>query len=173
MSTESSDIRLWLVEFLHWLEHHNAWWYRLIDMFSVLRIPHGKPVPDDYTRGCDFIEQAAKLWQELHLPSTPKWHALLTHAIDQMESFGSFKDMMEDFIEQSHQLGDRADIQLEHIKEFEKKAAVQASNESTSQMHSILEVQSAIAQKLKRKQMRDVSLAEGCQMQFKAERDNT
>ena len=56
-------------------------------VFSVLCIPHGKPVPDDYKRGQDFTKQAAKLWDELHLPSTPKQHVLLDHALDQMESF--------------------------------------------------------------------------------------
>ena len=113
-------------------------------VFSVLCIPHGKPAPDDYKRGQDFTKQAAMLWDELHLPLTPKQHVLLDHALDQMESFGGFGDMMEDFIEQSHQLGDRAEYWLAHIKDFEKKAAVQAANESISQMHSVLEVQDAV-----------------------------
>ena len=75
--------------------------------FSVLRIPSGQQNENDFTKLNTSIEQTEKIWKELGLSYTPKFHALLHHALSQMRMFNGFGDMLEDEVEKSHQYGNR------------------------------------------------------------------
>ena len=44
-----------------------------------------------------------KLWREMGLKITPKAHILFMHTIKQVERFGGITDLVEDFVEKSHQ----------------------------------------------------------------------
>ena len=48
-------------------------------------------------------------WRELVISITLKFHILTRHTIEQVRQFGGIADLEEDFIEKSHQLGNKLD----------------------------------------------------------------
>ena len=55
------------------------------------------------------IHVLEKQWNELDLSQPPKLHILLKHTIAQVHLFGGIADLVEDFVEKSHQLGKKLD----------------------------------------------------------------
>lgn len=49
-------------------------------------------------------------WRALGLSVTPKLHGLECHVVPQMRSFGGMKELLEYWVEQEHQIGNRKDI---------------------------------------------------------------
>ena len=91
--------------------------------FSILRMPFGTPKEEHFT----MLEEAAlvqieKLWNELGISHTPKVHALMRHALDQMKRVGGFGDMLEDHVEKSHQDMDKFHQRVATLRSFVRDA---------------------------------------------------
>ena len=56
----------------------------------------------DYERTETFIAQMPKLWNMLGLSTTPKFHNLLDHVLEQMKDLNGFGDKLEDNVECLH-----------------------------------------------------------------------
>ena len=78
-------------------------------LFSLLRQPD--PTNEEITKMEKGMRVLEQLWNDLELSYPPKYHVLLDHTIDQVRLFGGIADLVEDFIEKSHQLGHK----LSHI----------------------------------------------------------
>jgi hypothetical protein len=83
------------------------------------------------TREAVTIGLAEKLWKELGLSYTPKFHAFITHARPQMKRLPGFGGMLEDHVERSHQYGDKHDHQVARLKSPEMRAASYSHYEKT------------------------------------------
>jgi hypothetical protein len=100
-------------------------------VFSKLRMPHGTPVENDYEVLETAIGQAAKLWEELDLNYTPKFHLLHVHALPFMRQHKGFGEMLEDDLEKSHQDMDRIHRRLAGLGSCSKRADAISRREST------------------------------------------
>jgi len=56
------------------------------------------------------IDVAMAQWRDLKLSVTPKLHGLECHVVAQMILFGGIKDLLEYWVEQEHQIGNRKDV---------------------------------------------------------------
>jgi hypothetical protein len=70
--------------------------------FSILRMPSGAPKEEHFTMLKEAFGEVEKLWNELGLSYTPKFHALMRHALEQMRRIGGCGEMLEDRVEKSH-----------------------------------------------------------------------
>jgi hypothetical protein len=70
---------------------------------SKLRMKHGEPQPQDYNILQQAMDNLYYLWSKANLNYTPKIHACLKHAINQMKRFNGIGDMLEDDVEHIHQ----------------------------------------------------------------------
>ena len=62
------------------------------------------------------IKGLEQVWTELDLSITPKMHILLKHTVDQVEWFGGIADKVEDFVEKSHQFGNKLNYLVARMK---------------------------------------------------------
>ena len=76
-------------------------------VFSSLRILDPTAIEIEETKKANFVLE--NIWRNLNLSITPKAHILFVHAIDQFETLGGIAELVEDFIEKSHQEGKRLD----------------------------------------------------------------
>lgn len=67
--------------------------------FSILRKPYSTPTEADYAKLNILLSQVDKLWKQLDLSYTPKYHALKSHALPQMKKIGGLGDMLADSLE--------------------------------------------------------------------------
>ena len=76
-------------------------------VFSNLRIlaPSEEEVCDT-EKAIKVLEQ---IWKDLELHVTPKAHILFDHTVEQIRFFEGISDLVEDFIERSHQMGKKLD----------------------------------------------------------------
>ena len=89
--------------------------FEWMDMvFSKLRILD--PTENEIEEMKRSISALEKLWMQLDLSITPKFHILTTHIIEQIIRFGGIADKVEDFIEKSHQIGKKLDKLVARIK---------------------------------------------------------
>ena len=70
-------------------------------------MPHGTPTDEDFTNLDEAIKEATKLWKELNLNYTPKFHLLHRHTIPLMMEYIGFGEMFKDNLEKSHQYMDQ------------------------------------------------------------------
>jgi len=115
-------------------------------VFGILKLGWGKVCAEDGDKAREYLKTALKLWKELSLSHTPKWHCLLEHAIDQMVACGGFGDMLEDFVELYHQLGNRDEIRLAGLKSEPQKAASMAAWESVHNSKQVKAAKEVIGQ---------------------------
>ena len=76
-------------------------------VFSKLRILD--PTMEEINEMTVGIKGLETLWIELDLSMTPKMHILCNHTIKQVKRFGGIADKVEDFVEKSHQVGNKLD----------------------------------------------------------------
>ena len=76
-------------------------------IFSLLLLC--SPTEEEIDKAEHCIRQLEQKWNELELSHMPKFHILLDHTIDQVCLFGGIADLVEDFIEKSHQISKRLD----------------------------------------------------------------
>ena len=76
-------------------------------VFTNLRIL--APSDKDIEETKKSIEVLKMLWTNLDINITPKAHILFVHTLDQYKRFGGIADMVEDFVEKSHQTGKKLD----------------------------------------------------------------
>jgi hypothetical protein len=86
-------------------------------IFSMARRKSGFFSTEDNLTLQTYVRQGMKLWREMDLSmEAPKVHAIQDHLCDQMLKFGGIGDLMEDFVEQSHQDGIRDDRRTRTLK---------------------------------------------------------
>ena len=90
--------------------------------FSILRLIHGTVTQSDYDRLERVIKAVDKIWTELGLSKTPKYHASMHHAMPQSKWFGGYGCMLEDIVEKSHQDGDKFNRRVVTLRSMELRA---------------------------------------------------
>jgi hypothetical protein len=79
---------------------------------SKLRMKHGEPQPQDYNILQQAMDNLYYLWSKANLNYTPKIHARLKHAINQMKRFNGIGDMLENDVEHIHQRQPKLNLEL-------------------------------------------------------------
>ena len=74
-------------------------------VFALLRLVD--PTEEEMSNMEKIIDQLRMQWKKLELHETPKFHILTTHTLMQVRLFGGISDLAEDFVEKSHQIGNR------------------------------------------------------------------
>jgi hypothetical protein len=74
--------------------------------FSILRMNYGAVKRADYERLERTIKAVDKIWTELGLSKTAKYHAWMHHAMSRSARVGGYGCMFEDTVEKSHQDGE-------------------------------------------------------------------
>jgi hypothetical protein len=74
-------------------------------------MPYGTTKEEDFTNLQEALDHVKRLWTiDLGLSYTPKFHALITHALRLlMMRIGGFGCILEDHVEKSHQEGEKHD----------------------------------------------------------------
>ena len=92
------------------------------------------------------IDTAMAQWRVLGLSVTPKLHGLECHVVPQMRSFGGIKDVLEYWVEQEHQIGNRKDIDW-MSQSFASQAKLRARHEVSSRNQSTIVAKQAVKKK--------------------------
>ena len=90
--------------------------------FSALRTEN--PTCQDVDKAREFVTKTMERWRSIGLSVTPKAHVFEDHAVEKMNDyldFGGLFDMLEDFVELSHQEGARLQHQFRSMPNFEQK----------------------------------------------------
>jgi hypothetical protein len=140
-------------------------------VFSKLRTPHGKVQDSDYVFLENSLAEVDKLWKVLNLPQTPKYHALMSHALIQFKTIGGFGDMLEDELEKSHQEALRFRSRVSRLRSMAARANAFSASEK---VRNNPEVQQAIIdandQTARKRKAGEVTLQEKRQHEKKTER---
>jgi hypothetical protein len=120
-------------------------------VFSILRMKHGTPKEEDYTKLEAAIKQAAKLWEELDMSCTPKFHLILVHALSLMRKHNGFGDMLEDDLEKSHQDMDRIHRRLAGLGSCAKRSEAISRKMKTQSTPAVVAITDDVNQGSKRK----------------------
>jgi hypothetical protein len=83
---------------------------------SKLRIKHGELKPQDILLLRRARESLNYLWSEAGMSFTPKIHGVLAHAAEQAERLGGIGDLLEDDLEQLHQISKKITDRTSRIK---------------------------------------------------------
>jgi hypothetical protein len=100
--------------------------------FSILRMPFGTPKEEQFTMLEEALVQIKKLWNELGLSHTPKYHVLLRHALEQMRRIDGLGEMLEDHVEKSHQGMDKFHQRVATLRNYEMRAKCYSHHEKTA-----------------------------------------
>jgi hypothetical protein len=100
-------------------------------VFSTLRKPYGELNRNDEDKLRGAIDNVEKLWKEIGLPETPKYHGLTAHAIQQAIVVGGFGDMLEDELEKSHQDALRFRSRVSRLRSLNARACSYSLSEKT------------------------------------------
>ncbi len=73
-------------------------------VLSLARTPVGLLTPETEEKAAQSLSTAMKLWRELDLPNTQKFHVLEDHFLSQLYRYKGLGDYSEDFTEQAHQI---------------------------------------------------------------------
>ena len=98
------------------------------------------------------IKVLEKLWCEMDLVITPKVHILFIHAMVQVHHFGGIADLVEDFIEKSHQIGKKLDHLVARMSSqgFRKHELVKIRRQWLSSDPAVLQQLATVQQSRKR-----------------------
>jgi hypothetical protein len=99
--------------------------------FSFLRMPYGTP-KEDFANLQVAVDHVKRLWIDLGLSYTPKFHAIVTHALRQMRRIGGLGCMLEDHVEKSHQEGEKHDQTVARLPSAEARTASFSHREKTA-----------------------------------------
>jgi hypothetical protein len=104
--------------------------FNLLDgVFSKLRTVNGKFQDGDFDFMKESLIEVDKLWKELDLSQTPKYHALIVHAIFQAMRTNGFGDMLEDELEKSHQEALRFRARVARLQSMNARANAFSASE--------------------------------------------
>jgi hypothetical protein len=107
-------------------------------VFSKLRTPHGKIKSEtDFVFLSESLGEIDKIWKELGLPQTPKYHALMIHAIVQYMATGGFGDMLEDELEKMHQEALRFRSRVARLRSMAARANAFSASEKVRNNPSV------------------------------------
>jgi hypothetical protein len=141
--------------------------------FSILRMPYGTPGEKHFTMLKEALDEIEKLWNRLGLSHTPKFHALMRHALEQMRIIGGFGEMLEDHVEKSHQDMDKFHQRVATLRSFEMRAKSYSHHEKTANDPKVLAAGREAIDKTSRKRKAGPSLAVGRRSDEKVARDDT
>ena len=79
------------------------------------------------------IDAAMAQWRALGLSVTPKLHGLECHVVAQMRSFGGIAEMLEYWVEQAHQTGNRKDVKW-RSQPHKKQANLRAKHDKAERI---------------------------------------
>ena len=119
-------------------------------VFSKLRLL------DPTTNEMETMEKGIKvlkqMWNDLDLVITPKVHILFTHTMIQVYHFGGIADIVEDFIEKSHQHGKKLDHLVARMSSqgFRKQELVKIRRQWLSSDPAVLSQLETVQQSRKR-----------------------
>mmetsp|Transcript_11935 Transcript_11935/g.17116 ORF Transcript_11935/g.17116 Transcript_11935/m.17116 type:complete len:205 (-) Transcript_11935:44-658(-) len=108
------------------------------------RIHQSNPTEDSCIKLQADIAMAQ--WRALGLSVTPKLHGLECHVVPQMRSFGGMKELLEYWVEQEHQIGNRKDIDW-MSQSFASQATLRARHEVSSRNKSTIGAKQAVRKK--------------------------
>jgi hypothetical protein len=128
--------------------------------FSILRMPFGTLKEEDYTMLEEALHEIEKLWEKLDLSYTPKFHALMRHALEQMRRVVGFGEMLEDHVEKSHQDMDTFHQRVARLRSFEKRANSYSRHEKTVNDPEVLAAGKEAMEKTSRKRAPGPTLAQ-------------
>ena len=83
------------------------------------------------------LSNLQQLWNAAGLSYTPKFHALLSHAPQQMRKFKGFGDLLEDDVEKIHQIAGNYEARSSRLKSASGRAVAQAKMEAMSHNNSV------------------------------------
>jgi hypothetical protein len=142
--------------------------------FSILRMPFGTPKEEHFTMLEEALVQIDKLWNTLGLSHTPKFHALMRHALNQMRRIGGFGGMLEDHVEKSHQDMDKFHQRVATLKNYEMRAKSYSHHEKTANDPGVVSAGNSAIETTSRKRKDDgPSLAIARSSARKVARDDT
>jgi len=106
---------------------------------SKLRLKHGEPTQQDYTTLQQAMVNLHYLWGKANINYTPKTHAYLKNAIDQMSRFNGIGDMLEDDVEHIHQKAAKIESRIGRMKNKEHQAIIHSRLEALQNSREIRE----------------------------------
>ena len=119
-------------------------------VFSSLRILNPSEVEMKNT--AESIIVLEQLWSQLDLTITPKAHILFVHTMEQVHRFGGIADLVEDFIEKSHQAGKKLDHLVARMSSqgFRKQELVKIRRQWLSSDPAVLQQLHSVKKRRKR-----------------------
>jgi hypothetical protein len=121
----------------------------------------------------EALVEIEKIWNILGLSHTPKFHALMRHALKQMRDVGGFGEMLEDHVEKSHQDMDKFHQRVATLRSFEMRAHSYCHHEKTANDPKVLAAGKEAIDKTRRKRKDGPSLAVARHSEKKVARDDT
>ena len=92
------------------------------------------------------IDAAMAQWRVMGLSVTPKLHGLECHVVQQMRSFGGIVELLEYWVEQEHQIGNRKDINWRN-RTFESQGKLRARHEVAKRATQTIDAVKAVTKK--------------------------
>ena len=133
------------------LERYQSLFDILDIIFALLRIinPNTQEI-NDCEKAITLLDTK---WRELGISITPKFHILTRHTIEQVRQFGGIADLVEDFIEKSHQVGKKLDHYVDTMsnKGYEQQELAKIRSQWLSNDPRVLERLSTVKEDRKQK----------------------
>ena len=127
--------------------------------FSVLRSKN--PGLAEVETATASIQSSMNRWRSMGLSVTPKAHVLESHAVHCLKSsipYGGLSEMLEDFVELSHQEDARLERQFQSIPNYERKHAAMHRAEEARTHPGVVQVRAEMDKKkqgMKRQRTKD------------------
>jgi hypothetical protein len=117
------------------------------------------------------LNNLQQLWNAAGLSYTPGFHALLSHAPQQMRKFKGFGDLLEDDVEKIHQIAGNYEAWSSRLKSASGRAVAQAKMEAMSHNNSVQKLYNFQSSSVKEKWIRMMIRMMIKKMALKTERD--
>jgi hypothetical protein len=140
-------------------------------IYSLLLTKYGMVTPEILKDLAELLELLRWQWVKMGLPMTPKFHALLRHALRQLRATGGgLCDLGEDGIERSHQERLKDNRRMTGLRDFARRTNSQAKMQFIRSMDAIKSLQREVHEESKRSLKRSKGLADTHAEEEKKER---